>query len=312
MIIVLIVGSAAWLYIAVRSAINAVRIARPRAQSGDRFGTVLLICDDSTHLQRILPVLQTECELVIVGAISSEAQQAAASLGATAVAISEEYGSKLAAVAAESSPSEWWILLGPDAVPQAGFGGLLRDLADSSGRRVARIQGIAPPERRGFVLDLLRLANAWFDFGLEKPRHPGISLTMLRADRYFSAATEMGEGAVPSELASVGAAFRRMGLSQAEEWALLRDRTNIPLGWEVFAGVLILLLAGVPALGMGTSFFVFSLAMMLVSGASVALITDKRLLPFAILLPISLVAAGFARFARAVRKVAPQRENPTG
>ncbi len=295
-------GAAVWLYMATRSLINAIKLVRASAdQEGVKFGTVLMMGHDPQHLAHILPILQAESELVVLGSMTEDVERAAAQHGVTVVRISTASWEPLVKVAAEASPSEWWVFLDDDAVPKPGFGRMIQGLAEGIGARVPHLIGVIPDERLPLGRALIRLAQAWIQFGLNRPRAESDRFDMWRASRYTSARVDQEVSLVPTAVVNVGAgvALSDAGVDEDSGWIARFTRVRRPAE-DVIVGVLVLLLAMVPLLGVGTTFSLLTAGAMFLTAIAVAWCRDRRLLWIVPLFPISLIVVAFARFGRAV------------
>lgn len=134
-----------WAVMAVVALANILLIPRLNPSPG-RFGTVLIPArDESENLKRLLPQLVQEAEQVIVydDGSTDGTGDVAKEFGATVIRgtgqIPDGWTGKnhacwqLAKVAAETSPSSWWLFLDADTVVEPGFGGAVQTTADRFG-----------------------------------------------------------------------------------------------------------------------------------------------------------------------------------
>lgn len=343
MMILLLLGALIWFYLFFVSLTNAMMLPRPHGSSGEKFGTVLIPArNEEANLKRLLPLLLPQVEQVIVYDDESTDNTAhvAQELGATVIRGGElpdgwtgkNYACySLAKIAAEVSPSDWWIFLDADTIPQPGFGAGIRQLTEEYGNRFPVMTGFPQVLPGKFPEPIYLFWVPWsllttMPLALSQATGKGYAgftngqIVLWKASRYFEINPHENCKREVLEDIQIGRYLARekvpvlvANLSSVLQVAMYR---NLPEAWNgmsknsfwvtgsrlgaIGVGFLLVGLALGPAFGFGTSLAGAMGFMMLGSAVATQVIT-KMPIYTVLTVPISILAAAITQFWVAIR-----------
>ncbi|QYK53319.1 MAG: glycosyltransferase [Fimbriimonadaceae bacterium] len=343
MMILLLIGAVIWFYLFFVSLTNALILPRAKPGAAGKVGTVLIPArNEAENLKTLLPALAEEAEQIIVFDDQSTdgTAEVAQSLGATVIRGSELPDGwtgknfacySLAKTAAEVSPSEWWVFLDADTIPQPGFGSAIQGLIDSNGGRFPVITGFPKLLPGKFPEPIYLFWVPWallsvLPMGIAQSTGKGHAkftngqFVVWKANRYFEINPhESCKGEVLEDI-QIGRLLARekipvlvanlssvlhvaMYQNLSEAWRGMNKNAFWVTGSRIGAlltGVILVCLTIAPVLSMGTSLAAAIGFMMLASALATQLVVRAPIYTI-FTIPLSILAAATTQFMAAVR-----------